>query len=388
MEDPLRVEVRATGEVLQRAFSTLVAGFPAGGQTISGMARYLGVTKSTTQRLVEGLRAADPVAAVRAFPGSKGLRRIVDAARGQSMPEPHCAAAMQAVDGLDRLLLKGGGSKARLLNQLDDARRFQGRRQATEADRRALAQAAGAVLANHSEARLSIRVVRADPSDPQQWTLRHMATGHIGMRRAAGARPQIGSHQITIANTAVLNAPPRLLEDFTTPNTQLETLRDDRMALGELQYRLRPPVAPGEPFDYIADIGGPLRVEHPARSENRQLVAGVFVDSPTNTLIMDLFVEPSLLPGAVPGVDVLPGHEILRRPLGRDEHEQWPHQVTPLALGRALQHPTSKQWAPLLNLERQLFKGWALDPNQFIGYRLEARYPIFSALYAFSLALP
>jgi len=388
MDDPLWTQTRQTGQLLQLAFSRLRDEFPVTSRSISGMARYLEVTKSTTQRLSEGLRAEDPLQAVRAFPGRQGLRQVVAAAHRKGHGGRRCDEANAAIDALDQLLSIHGNSKSRLLNQLDEVQRFQRPRQATLSERRALVQAAGAVLANHSDVRVSIRAIHRDPSDPARWTLRHLAVGHVGLRRGAGARPLIGSHRSSHDQAEILRAPPRLLPSFTTPGSGLETLQDKRSNQGDLDYRLRPGGRPGEPFDYIADLGGPIRVHHPAKGPQKQLLAGVYVDSPTNALIMDLFVERELSPGTVPRVDVLPGVSVVGRSLGQKNIDSWPHQLTPLALGQALQHPSSAHWDKLLHVEQQLFEDWSLNPEHFVGYRVETRYPIFSALYTLSLNLP
>lgn len=370
MDVRLQPRARALGDRLGDRLGALLHALPPRARGITGLARYLQVGKSTCQRVVEGVRA-EGTEVIRDLPGSAGLRAVVEASRSRGVDSAVCDAALDAIEALDGLVADAGGSKARLLAALDAIERFGGPREdSEEAERRDLVEAAGRLLADLSDVRLT---VRAYAPGSEGRLRRYIAVGQVGLRRAPGAGPLLGAHIIRDGDDHA-DAGPALIEGFSTPGVQIRRDASPHPAGYWVEGQ-----RPGEPFTYL------IEPRPPYDGPTGPIRAASFLQTPTRGLLVDLFVHRDLPFRGAPSCAARPpdrNNWVMNDP---SADERWPHAVLPAALGPALRHPTSTLWPRLSDAEKALFERWKLNPGEFTGYRVELRYPIWCALYTVSL---
>ncbi|MFT7667519.1 MAG: hypothetical protein ACI8X5_000198 [Planctomycetota bacterium] len=123
----LREQVEVTGIDLAGAFSALLGSLSARFSGPQALSDLLGINVVTASRLIRAVVLADPVAVVDQIPGTVPLRKVIEAAGAQGVPQDRQEAARVAVDNFEQLIRVNAGRrtslKAMLTDWLPDGRR-------------------------------------------------------------------------------------------------------------------------------------------------------------------------------------------------------------------------------------------------------------------------
>ena len=122
--EPLGAEERRLLErsslELRAALRAWLAGLPVAAQTASGLSRFLGVERTTCQRLVSAVTAGGSGLELPSrLPGVQGIRQVLASERAGVGED--VGGAISAVDRYEEVVRRLGGSRSRLLRRLEAA---------------------------------------------------------------------------------------------------------------------------------------------------------------------------------------------------------------------------------------------------------------------------
>lgn len=122
-------------------------------------------------------------------------------------------------------------------------------------------------------------------------------------------------------------------------------------------------------------------VSHPRLHREKVLAHGARVRIPTKRLVFDSLVHRSIAASSVPGITVNHWHPALLAEPRKCWYERLPGSPTIELLGSADQARGSSAWGSHARLCTLLLEqlGWA--PQDFLVYRVDVEYPIWSAMY-------
>ncbi len=318
-----------TTERLRSALGALIAEFPQRARSMGGMARWLGVSKASAQRLVEALTPThDPTDALRRLPGTAALTAIVTAAERRGVDPAHITRARAAIDQY-AVLVRTHARSQRAFNQLLSVGVGQAApRLPTRAERRALHAAAVAVSGESLGVKSVIAFVDPSPSSPNNLRVRSLVS-LLEARRRTFARPLVASliagwwsnvrTERASTRTDVGAPAAEVVEPLcTAPVRPVPVVSADAHTALLIDFPDTPD-AEGwlGPLD-VAMWFAHDRVNHPLTDPRARLSAAARIHQPTRLLVHDIFLHRSLadhlrprvsavsmvaLPGDLPGVE-------------------------------------------------------------------------------------
>jgi hypothetical protein len=412
-----QIEVaRRVGERLQSEFRALIRAFPLESRTIAGMSDWLGETRPVCQRLLRGVRhPGDALKALTFFPGVRGLRQVIDAARRRDCDQALLAVAGAAVDRYAALIDEHGGSQARLLAALDAA----GAAPPPDAPRAGtfatdLLQARQGAFENlrlvtgrEFRTQLAVFLYRPCPDDPTRMDC-VTAMGMIGIRRREGSLPICPTHTFSYGSReeveradftlstfadepAASGAPVAVLEEFCTKPLPAVVARQTN---GVLPVLVDPDRASEDPIDVVLGTRF-ARVPHPAHDEPCVQTCSLVSDGPARNLVMSIHMHRSLAQASIPslgsyflgsrGPVSAPSAARHDGPSAGFTAHRWfdrlPDRPRLELLGFGLEHSGSSAYPRMSELIEHLLRSQGWTAEEFVGYRCQVPYPIWGAQY-------
>ncbi len=210
-------EVVQVAARLRSEISSLIASLPEHARGASGMSRHTGILRSTCQRVVGAAQDTSPHMISR-LPGVEGLRLFIKGVAKAGAAPQDVAAAINAVEALERLIVKAGGSHAKLVEQIS-GHRPPGEGTALEGSdelaslqqRQDLFRVASSICGRRCRTALSIYAFRVVPgAGPGGGAIleRTMGKGVIGASAVPGGMPFL----LNSGNTASESGGPTTLD--------------------------------------------------------------------------------------------------------------------------------------------------------------------------------
>jgi hypothetical protein len=411
--------LRRLGERLIASFRTLIAALPEDARGISGMSRYLNVHKATCQRVVEGSRCDDGLAAFVRFPGVKALLLVTEACRAQAMDSTLVLACEAAVRQLDQELESRALSLSGLVDAAAAVSASEAQPGAALEERRALNQrralygASRRLTGESVEAKVVVSL--AMPSASRPGHLRALAlSALLGVHRESFARPIVSfvvsgwwdggyagtgwtrrGHASGAGSGPLASMPLagyRIVPEFSTAGISA-------VRIGETDSRTLlvvdvDPASRGGPVDVAVEFetDAPLS---PLEHVSARLAPAARIVQPMQTLVMDVFVHRSLVGdqparAACVALSAPPGDT---REGGYEQvwYDRFPETVRVESVrsrsntrggrsGRAMEVAA--------RLSEHLFRTSGLKPDDFRALRINVSYPVWQSEYRVYIEAP
>lgn len=400
------------GERLAAALNAVVDACPGSGESVSEFSRRLGIGRAICQRVVLCTRSGRGEEALLRVPGTRGVEMFIAAAARAGVGRALLDDARRALAMYEQLVSDAGGSQARLLDRLgrnavqpagpSDRTRARGLRLARrpvtgEAARRLVWEGMCGVTGQRAEGSGRIDIVRPLPHDPESIEIIG-ASITCELECDADAMPVVRALRLTSAgdggrpearamgSNAFSDRPDGVIEAFSSPGlpamgsrqTQgqiLQILNLDGLAVSPVT------VATGHWFS----PAGP----HPRSGERpyRLNIKKVFT-VPSRAMTIDVYLERTMAAACVPEVRAL--RVCPRGLLENDDQleDRWydllPDDFELVLLGRGLARRSPASCPRMRELTAHLFKESGLNPDQFVGYRVEVAYPLPDVGYIMS----
>jgi hypothetical protein len=417
-----RVARRMHGE-----FAALVAALPREARSASGMARHVGIDRTTCQRLVFVVtRPYAGVEALSRLPGVKALHQLLEGVRAlrPRLDENIVASAEAALEQFRALLLAMGGSQTQLVRRLEalrtDRRDLGGvetvERQAVEPSsrranvgdggldaRRRLFAAAAELTGRSSDCWVAIYAYRPVPGTPETVELvrAHGLVGHVaradavpltlhnfsskpedGSTPAPGQFVSLGDGGRGHGDTGDRRTMDSILGEFTSdPPPMVRSKQPNEFLVQSID---EPEQSIGRPVDFMLATRTTLaNPASPDREPGTPAVeeAWALVNFPCRHLLFDLYLHRDLARACIPSLDA----HLWRPDFAQAVGERWQTRFadSPMlqVLGPGLRTQPSAAWPRIVALTRTLFSRAGYDADEFVGFRCEVPYPIWRAGY-------
>ncbi|MEZ6318902.1 MAG: hypothetical protein R3B49_09145 [Phycisphaerales bacterium] len=399
----LSAEERARGErVAARIYgdlARLVAALPEPAQGASGMARHLDIVRNTCQRVVAALQDAEPTLdTLVKLPGVKGLDQFLEALAEHGADKGDLSLAETAVRQFEALIDELAGSHAKLAARIQAVGGSDPESSlASERARAALYEAAVGVTGRSTETQISLYAFRAGADDPG--TL-HRALAHamIGATVTPGGMPATLASGNTLAwiddadarssrlldeSAARGRTPQALLKPFTSHPLPTVTSRGTP---GNLVQVIDPAQLDG-PTTF--DVATADRSTHPFTDPNTGKPAldevWCLVNAPTRHLIFDVYLHADIERRFRPAADAVLWNPGLSVPGGDRWIASLPAQPRVELLGQGLSRAATRAYPRHAELTRFFFDQLGWGAGEFVGFRVEVRYPIWRVGYCLRL---
>ncbi|MDX9911932.1 MAG: hypothetical protein RBS39_08885 [Phycisphaerales bacterium] len=371
---------------------------PREGAGVSALARTLGVDRSLCHRVLAALRPEHSGEEVlRRMPGVDGLEQVVRAALRMSGRGEASSPALAAVEEFRRLIWDAGGSHAKLSRWVQDASSRSvsvvgeepGKTNEDARSRRSIMEGASRILGYSVDAVTMVAATRPMPSRPDCVEggtisalagLRSRAARVVVVSRAVQLRP--GAQDMT---TGVSSRPlgeridegEGLIRSLSTQPLPLAACEDEDGTLRQVVE---------------ANTGGAAGVDvvtarqwsgmpHPAHDQERFWAQSCSVQRPARRLVFDVYMHRSMAMVSLPSITPM----LWRPNLRGNPLKHWDRRVgsppTLELLGKGIANAASPAWERHAEMTRELFTQLAWNPDDFVGYRCDVDYPVWSAAY-------
>jgi hypothetical protein len=393
---------------LHAEISAFLGVLPPASRNASGLARHLGVDRTTCQRAVHAVSGPYQGPGLFArLPGVRGLTQLVEAA-GSARPAPDRGsldALAAAVDRYQDLIAELGGSLSRLTRRIErSAAGAVGavpRAGRSEAENAALAarmrlfEAAAELTGRSSACWVAVYAYRPAPSDPKTVEV-FRANGLIGhvahadavplvvhnfTRRSDGSPGKGGGPFASLENADVAGRNATvMLPGFTSDPPPLVTSRQpDEFLVQSIDERAP---ALGRPVDLM--LAARSTIPHPLRQSPPLEEVWALVNFPCRHLLFDVYLHRDLARASLPSLDA----HLWGPDFAQHVGERWATRFAdapPLQLlGPGLRRGAPAAWPRMPDLTRHLFERVALEPDDFVGFRCDVEYPLWRAGYCVS----
>lgn len=374
------------------------------------MSRELGVDRSICQRVLSAISATGPgvgLGMVDKMPGVEGLKRFVKAFQDRGVDGRIVEAATAAVEQTRALIRETSGSHAKLRARVHAtlALGFRDVETNDELDaRRRMYSDAMLLSGSGSEALTVVTLTRPVPDDPGKI---EFAAGKatIGFRQRPGGMTLVetfthdGDRQQTQGGEFCFEAlTDTRARDWGGGAGGVGAVPVGSSLIGELCSNPLPiatsrsggaegllveafdPSETGRAIDVVvARRASP--VSHPAHHETKLLTNAARVKTPTKHLVIDSYVHKSIAAVTKP----TPGAYFWQPTLLNDPRTLWYERIPGVIrlelLGAGDRDIATHAWKHHSRMTRILSErlGWSLD--EYVGYRIEVRYPVWGAVY-------
>jgi hypothetical protein len=415
---PATDSARRVAERLQGEFRSLIWAFPLDARTIGGISEWLGVTKPICQRLLRAVRhRGDALTALSFFPGVRGLRQFVQAAKQHDCDRALIAAATAAVDQYEVVIDEHGGSQTRLLAALGTPKQIpdEGPADVVTSDRllkarKSVFEGLRHLAGREFETQVAVFLYRPCDDDPDRIDC-VTAMGMIGIRRTADSLPICPVNRFSFATRneaegaesrveglggepVASGAPVSVLGEFCSKPLPAVAARETE---GQLSVLIDPSSTSSDPLDVI--LGTRFgRVRHPALGEVKMQDCSLVSEGPSRNLLMSVHLHRSLAQKSIPSLACYAlGNRGPVAAADTGEHgtapvnlasQRWfdrlPNRPRLEDLGLGLEQAGSTAYPPITNLIQHLCASQAWDSNEFVGYRCQVKYPVWGVQYLMS----
>lgn len=402
---------------LHAELAALLGELPATVRHASGLARHLGIDRTTCQRAVFVVtRPYSGPDLLARLPGVRGLRLLTQAAEG-SDPAPTQSAVdalATAVDQLQELVVSLGGSLTKLTQRIelgaDAAARASADGQAGAGSidpgldaRVRLFDAAAELTGRASECWVAVYVYRPAPTTPNVLDV-FRANGLAGHVARADAVPLV-VHNFTNPEADAArednavdpgarerfsnleNAPVRgrsptvVLEDFTSDPPPLVTARQPHEFL--VQSIDERPASAGQPVDLM--LATRTTVPHPRTLSPPVEEVWALVNFPVRHLVFDVYVHRDLARESLASLDTHLWGPDFAQQVGERWQTRFAESPPLQLLGNGPRSAPPAAYPRMTELSEQLFARSGLDRDEYVGYRCDVPYPLWRSGYCVSL---
>lgn len=391
--------VDRTTRRLHEAIRSFLNACPEEAQNASGLARFLGIDRTTCQRAVFATGSHyDGPQIIERLPGVRGLRAMIGAARSKDTINPDPVQRLEsAVEQFAQLIDRLGGSVAELLRRIESTPQLAEGTGERLGARERLFQASAELTGRCSECWVAVYAYHPHRDDPDVLHIDRVngLSGHV-------ARPDavpLTFHSFTTAR--------RKDETPATPHGQFSALVPEAdpaspaTVLREFSSSPLPVVSARQPNEFMVQaidadpdtIGQPVdlmfgtrgTIEHPATQKPPIEEAWALVNFPTRSLIFDIYLHRDLARGCIPSLDA----HLWRPDFAQHVGDRWQTRFSEAPklqlLGSGLANAASPHYARHADLTAYLFDQIDQSASQFIGYRCEVVYPMWRTGYCVGL---
>lgn len=384
-EERLRVD-RALRRI-HESLREFVNAWPVADRTPSQLSRQLDVDRTTCQRVTSLAKESYAgMAMLDSLPGPRAFRNLITACdRTSSPPSSRILTQLRAaVDGFDELIHELGGSLSQLKRKVAT-----GRNEPTiggsgeDADyhaRRSFFLAASHLTRRHSQTVASIGIY--DAAGVDQGELRHLRmSAGLGVVAQPDAVPMVLE-----AFDARTSEPEdrwqrslQLVREFTSAEWKSVDLEPSPGFSGRAMEITRSE----EPSDICYYTAFP--VPDPVTLDNPIEESWYILYNPAASLVFDLYLHQSVARRCLLSLDV----HLWQTSFANHPHGKWqtrmPYAPSILQLGRGLINAKSSHNSRHAEMTRELFRRADVNPDEYIGFRCEERFPIWRSGYRFEL---
>jgi len=384
-----RTELDRALRRLQVSFQEFWSAWPISRRNPSQMSRELNIDRTTCQRLSTIARARyEPATILESLPGPRALRALLDAAEQADSPAPEgvLTAFRSAIDSFDEFLLTSGGSLSKLKRRLAAPRSApvftdSPDDHADSDPQQALYNAARQINKKHALTSTSITLYdKVGVADDEIRCI--TLSGVHSFAAAPDAVPTViesfaeAPSNTTGSNTATDDGwqrSPLLLEEFTSADRkmiQVRTAQDFNSQALEIERS-------NHPSDFY------LYASYPLPENNGE--TWFMLNIPTETLIFDLYLHKSVARRCLVSIDIHLWHPSF----ANDPHSKWytrmPQTPGLIQLGEGITKSASPFNPRQTELTVELFKRADANPDDYVGFRCEERFPIWRTGYHYEL---
>lgn len=386
---------------------------PRDARNASGLARHLGIDRTTCQRAV--FAVARPYAGIELLgrlPGVRALQQLADAAISAQPPidEATVAGLTAAIDQFRELIQAMGGSQSSLVRRLDGgAGDSVGTVEVLSAHR--------PTDAVHRSARVKLFEAAAELTGRSSacWVAVYVYRPIPGERgNAAGALELVRAHGL-VGHVARADAVPLTLHNFTTKSedgstpppgsfTSLGPEASKGRTLDSIlpEFTSDPPpvVRSRQPHEFLvqsidertATIGHPVdlmlatrtSMPHPATQAPPIEEAWALVNFPCRHLLFDVYLHRDLARSCIPSLDLHLWRPDFAQQIGDRWQTRFADSPTLQLLGPGIRSGSTPAYPRMGELSRFLFQRVGLEADEFVGFRCEVEYPVWRAGYCIS----
>jgi hypothetical protein len=382
--DSGRLDAAWADRVVQRLQGTLrdtLDACPPKAHTATGLARWLDLRVPLCHRLLAGSRLrASPPEVIATLPGVEGMRIFLAALAKAGLGDKQLKKANAAVQELDDLVASAGGSQRRLIDALrasQSGAANEGELPVSQQARHTTFEQLSHTLGCSTQGLIGVRIYHpsAQPSFVGDLDV-VAALGRVGFQRQSAAMPLVLSLSIEGNKSAALDAQACLIPQFCTqplPSVTLDPRERATLAIIDAAH---------ERTSAVDIFAGPFRATHAVERENEtpHLCSNIVANSPTRWILQDIFVPRDWCSPlrCEAGAYVHGALGPLRGDLRKRWFDRLPISLTPGILGRELRNTTCERYPRQQELCEWLFAKAGLDPDEYVGYRLEVTLPIMS----------
>lgn len=330
---------------------------------------------------------------LRKAPGVNGLLAILSAeqrreSKGQTVKD-RMARLRAAIDAYAAFIHENAGSRRKLLDRIEATLRDRGgsvssdHLAAAHLDNKQRLYKEAAMLTGQQSAATVNTVISRPAIDNPAIVESAWLNAYIGFTARTGAMPlrlmatNTADHQLAESNNETPGLRVDLLSEYCTrPLPNLST----KAAGGENVQVLDASSARISGVDVVT-LTRHSRVEHPALRPPEVYWALSTPTTPTARLVLEQYLHRDLAAGCVPTACAYRSSTQLLRDPESVWYNRLPEPLKVEVLGPGLSGPDSSPWSLRQQALAAAFEqlGWRAD--EFVGYRLDVPYPIWSSMY-------
>ncbi|GAB5497105.1 MAG: hypothetical protein Phyf2KO_21850 [Phycisphaerales bacterium] len=388
---------------LRRMRSELLAflsSMPVSAQNASGLSRLLEVERTTCQRMVSAITAPFPgISLAGQLPGTRGIRLLVEAAtkHGIELDAELLKRIDQALASYEDSTKRLAGSRSKLLKRIDRtlaATSEPGSARSGEADlvhRKALFESSAALTGRFSNLWLAVHIYTPHPQRERviSQTRAHGLVGHYAERDAVPLTFHVFGDDTdptddpdlqfsALKKSNVEGVPNELLTEYSTnPVPVVHSSHPDEFIVQTIEPNPEQPEA--QAIDLLFGMDG--GVTHPSCRQVNTEEVWALVNFPVRRLLLDVFMHKDLARQCVPGLDV----HLWRPDFAQHVGERWQTRIqrppSLQLLSHGIERARTDAWSRYTELLSELFQAKGYDPNDYVGFRCDAHYPIWRTGY-------
>lgn len=392
-----RAEAQRVAARLREELGSILGTLPPSARTAAGFARYLGVKRFSCQELLSALESGQPgPGMLTRVPGLAALTAIIAAMRTVGMDEAVVTGFESSVSHFRDFLERAGGNQRTLAKRLHaDEDQVDGNWSGTssfapapsfESDvepEQQLFAAAKKLIGCWGLVQNSTQILAPNETNPEIVDLL-WAFGISGHTVRWGSPPLVFRHNTggetsPIEHETSSHEQVLLTEFCSTPTPRLTLSPVDGQDVFVLDH---PPEKPVDIMTYkYTNMLSPLSRNH----VSHMLELWIALNRPVEALLMDVFLHESLAKVSQTDLDVHLVHVLQGVQRGGRWSTRMPNKPAMKVLGMGLGETSSNLYPRQRELLTRLFEKKNLNPDEFVGYRCEIRYPLWRMGYRFVL---
>lgn len=393
---------------LHAELSDLINALPTEARNATGLARHLGIDRTTCQRAVfVASRPYPGPELLTRVPGVRALAQLGDAAARAkpAAPADAVAAFAAAVTQFEHLIARCGGSLTRLIRRINATPSSTAVGSVSEGatgdggagSRRRLFEAAADLTGRSSQCWVAVYLYRPAPGSSGELELirANGLIGHLARQDAvplvfhnfsskphgeAAAAADVPGHIHALTSSHADGTPDAVIRPFTSfPLPLVSSSQPNEFLVQAIDEN---PSAEGRPVDLM--FGTRTLIPHPALQTPPVEEAWALVNFPCRHLLFDVYLHRDLARRCIPSLDA----HLWRPDFAQNIADRWQTRFasspTLQLLGSGTRNAASPAWARHAELTAWLFDAARLTSSEFVGYRCSVEFPIWRAGYCVS----